>query len=59
MSPMQVGARTVHEGRFADVGVPCDKQGAGCRVDGGQSREMLPDLLQIGKYQGDLGASMG
>ena len=39
----------VDEGRLADVGVPADEERPGGGVDRGQSRDVLPDLLEIGQ----------
>lgn len=37
----------VDEGGFADVRVAADEEGAGSRVDGRKTRNVLPDLLEI------------
>lgn len=39
----------VNEGRFADVGVSTDDEGSGIGVDGGETGDMLTDLLEVRK----------
>lgn len=39
----------VDEGGLADVGVTADKEGTGSRVDGGETRHVLADLLEVGE----------
>ena len=39
----------VHEARLPDVGKPREQQRAGVGVEGGQTREMPPDLLEVGQ----------
>ena len=49
---LNVDVRTgdlVDEGGFADVGVAADEEGAGSRVNGGQTGDVLPDLFKVGQ----------
>ena len=39
----------VDEGGFSNVRVTANEKGTGCRVDSGETRDVLPDLFEVGK----------